>query len=186
LVSEVFVSSDDAAILSKASELGAVPIPRPDKYATDIASSEEALIHALEYIETMWDGCVDILAFLQCTSPLLTSEELSAVIASVARGSAECAFTVCENHRFLWRPHPIDGFSGINHDERRSRQLRQTITHQDYIETGGAYVMNAQLFKEHKSRFFGKIMGVPVKGPQWEIDDMLDLRIVEAILTHRD
>ncbi len=50
-VNAVYVTSDDEAILKVATEYGATPIKRPDKLSTDTATSEVALLHALDYIE---------------------------------------------------------------------------------------------------------------------------------------
>ena len=49
-VEAVYVSSDSEAILDVAATYGARLIRRPDKFATDTATSESALLHALDVI----------------------------------------------------------------------------------------------------------------------------------------
>ena len=49
-ITDVYVSTDDAAIAEVARKFGAKVIDRPAELASDSASSESALLHALEDI----------------------------------------------------------------------------------------------------------------------------------------
>lgn len=68
-VQQVFVSTEDAEIAVVAQQYGADVIWRPADLATDTASSESVLLHALDEIERKWAKQVDVLVFIQCTSP---------------------------------------------------------------------------------------------------------------------
>src|SRR5260370_22112711 len=69
-VDNVYVSSDNDEILEVAKREGAVPIRRPAEFATDTATSESALAHALDDIETGRRKPISRDVFLPTTSPL--------------------------------------------------------------------------------------------------------------------
>ncbi len=67
-VNEVFVTSNDEEILKLSHEAGASVIRRPDALSNSTASSESALLHALEYLQEQGKALPDYLVFLHCTS----------------------------------------------------------------------------------------------------------------------
>lgn len=152
-IDRVLVSTDDEEIAAVAREWGAGIVARPAEIAGDTASSESALLHALETLDG--DGIdVGVLAFLQATSPFIDSEALGRAIDSVRRGEADSVFAAIETYGFLWRAH--DGSAtGINHDAafRPRRQDREP----HFLETGAFYVMDAAGFRSAGHRFFGRI-----------------------------
>ncbi|WP_144096989.1 acylneuraminate cytidylyltransferase [Croceicoccus sediminis] len=180
-VDEVFVSTDDGHIRETALAWGARVVDRPAEISGDGASSESAVLHALDKIEK--DGTpVDIVVFLQCTSPFTSPADIDAVVAALADGS-DCAFSVKEDHGFLWR---IDGDGagvGINHDESAPRQRRQDLEPQ-FRETGAIYAMNVAAFRKRGVRFCGRAVPVALTTPSLEIDDPSDWHVAEA-MAHR-
>ena len=56
LINGVFVSTDASEIAAVAKRYGAEAIARPPELSTDIADSESALIHALDFIESNRSG----------------------------------------------------------------------------------------------------------------------------------
>ena len=73
---------------------------------------------------------------------------------------------------------------GINHD-KRFRPRRQDRDSQ-YVENGAVYVMNVRGFLKEKHRFFGKtVISVMPQERSFEIDELIDLHIVEAMLKMR-
>ncbi|MET0862523.1 MAG: acylneuraminate cytidylyltransferase [Microbacterium sp.] len=152
-IDRVLISTDDEEIAAVAREWGAGIVARPAEIAGDTASSESALLHALETLDG--DGIdVGVLAFLQATSPFIDSAALGRAIDSVRRGEADSVFAAIETYGFLWRAH--DGSAtGINHDAafRPRRQDREP----HFLETGAFYVMDAAGFRSAGHRFFGRI-----------------------------
>ena len=148
LVGPVVVSTDDAEIAEVSRVAGAKVIMRPAAISTDIASSETALIHALESL----DELPELTVFLQCTSPLTQSEDIDNCIRKLSEAHADSAFTATESHRFLWKNK--ENATGVNHSgaERRRRQDLET----EYCENGAVYVMRTTGFLQHRHRFFGK------------------------------
>ena len=177
-VDEVIVSSDDAEILAVAEAYGATALQRPAAIATDEATSESALLHALESIEARGEP-VAILVFLQCTSPFTEAAHVDALIAAV-RGGAAAALTVSPNHYFLWRE-GADGLGhGVNHDDTKQRLRRQDLP-PEYRENGAGYAMNASAFKAARVRFCGPTALVKTDLPAIEIDDPSDLIVINAM-----
>jgi N-acylneuraminate cytidylyltransferase len=62
---------------------------RPPELASDTATSESALLHALERLD---DVDPSVLVFLQCTSPFTSADDISAVVEPVLAGRADCSF----------------------------------------------------------------------------------------------
>lgn len=180
LVDRVFVSTDDPLIAQTARRWGAEVVDRPAELSGDLATSEAALLHALDAIATAGER-PELLTFLQCTSPLTAAQDIDGTIDALLREQADSALAVTDFHYFLWRPDATHGASGINHDKavRPMRQQREA----QYLETGAVYVMRVDGFRAHKHRFFGKTaMHELPRERVWEIDDPVDLQVVEALL----
>ncbi|MDF7807327.1 acylneuraminate cytidylyltransferase [Pontiellaceae bacterium B12219] len=173
-VDRVIVSTDNAEIAEIARSAGAIVVMRPDDISSDIASSEDALIHTLKSL----DSQPELTVFLQCTSPLTQSDDIDRCIKKLIDTNADSAFTATESHRFLWK-NP-DAATGVNHDgaERKRRQDLE----KEYAENGAVYVMKTEGFLQSRHRFFGKtvISEMPLTRT-WEIDSHEDLHVAEAL-----
>ena len=121
-VGRVVVSTDDDTIAEASQAEGANVIRRPASIAGDTASSESALLHALDILEEQ--GPLEAnLVFLQCTSPFTTGAQIDAVLATLNEGDCNSSFAVTPWHGFLWR---ADG-RGVNHNPELPRQRRQDL-----------------------------------------------------------
>ncbi|WP_344098237.1 cytidylyltransferase domain-containing protein, partial [Streptomyces stramineus] len=109
LVTDVVVSTDDPAIAATARGAGAVVVHRPPAIAGDTATSEAAVLHALDAFEAMSGTPVGTVLLVQCTSPFLTGGDIDAVAAAVAEDGADSALTVAPFHGFVWRAGEPDG-----------------------------------------------------------------------------
>ncbi|MFI8938237.1 cytidylyltransferase domain-containing protein [Streptomyces syringium] len=109
LVTDVVVSTDDAAIAATARGAGAVVVQRPAVIAGDTATSEAAVLHAMDAYEAMHGTRVGTVLLVQCTSPFLTGEDIDGVAAAVVEQGADSALTVAPFHGFVWREG--DGFT---------------------------------------------------------------------------
>ncbi|MER5194933.1 N-acylneuraminate cytidylyltransferase [Streptomyces sp. NPDC002755] len=208
LVTDVVVSTDDHAIAAAAREAGAEVVLRPAAIAGDTATSEAAVLHALDAHEALHGSPVDAVLLVQCTSPFLVRDDIDGVAAAVVEQGADTAVTVAPFHGFVWRdgdgdgagagdgagdgagagagagdgdggPGPAGGF-GVNHDKtfRPRRQDRP----QDLLETGAAYAMETGGFRAHGHRFFGRTELVRTDPARvLEIDDPHDLSRARAL-----
>ncbi|MFH9416574.1 cytidylyltransferase domain-containing protein [Streptomyces rochei] len=185
LVTDVVVSTDDQAIAAAAREAGAEVVLRPAAIAGDTATSEAAVLHAMDSHEALHGAPVDVVLLVQCTSPFIVREDIDGVAAAVAENGADTAVTVAPFHGFVWRDGadedgPEAGGYGVNHD--KSHRPRRQDRPQDLLETGAAYAMAAAGFREHRHRFFGRTELVRTDPARvLEIDDPHDLARARAL-----
>ena len=183
-VDRVVVSTDDAEIAQVARRYGAEVITRPDDISGDAASSESALLHALEHYETTEGYRPELTVFLQCTSPLTAPEDIDGTVDALRRDRADCALAATDFHYFLWRRDETADALGINHD-RRVRLLRQDREPQ-YLETGAVYVMRTEGFRRARHRFFGRTAVYEMPAERClEIDEPVDFEVAEVLQRHR-
>jgi N-acylneuraminate cytidylyltransferase len=184
LIENVFVTTDDAEIAEISKLYGAQVIQRPLEISGDTASSESALLHALDYLEKVKSYRPEILVFLQCTSPLTLPEDIDHTIKVLLSEKADSALTVSRTYSFLWGKNEHGESIAINHNKMK-RLLRQQREPQ-YVETGAVYVMQVAGFLEEKHRFFGKtVMHVVPQERSLEIDDPVDFEIIESMMKAR-
>ncbi|GAA1692144.1 hypothetical protein GCM10009792_10080 [Microcella alkalica] len=180
-VDRVAVSTDDPAIAREAEASGAVVVLRPAALATDESASEEALLHALAVV----GDDVEVLVFLQATSPFIDPTDVDAAVARVRAGEADVVFAAIATPVFLWGPSAADGagaaqgWAGVNHDA--SRRLRRQELPSQVAETGAFYVMDAQRFRAAGHRFFGRIEpAIVAERMALEIDTEEQLLLADA------
>lgn len=185
-VTGVVVSTDDPAIAEVARAAGAEVVLRPVAIAGDTATSEAAVLHAMDAHEAMSGAPADVVLLVQCTSPFLTGEDVDGVVAAVTEGGADTAHTVAAFHGFVWRDGEdgdggaAGGATGVNHD-KATRPRRQDRP-QDLLETGAAYAMRAAGFRAAGHRFFGRTALVRTDPARvLEIDDPADLDRARAL-----
>ncbi|MGW2449550.1 cytidylyltransferase domain-containing protein, partial [Streptomyces sp. NPDC001675] len=211
LVTDVVVSTDDPAIAAEARQAGAEVVLRPAAIAGDTATSEAAVLHAMDAHEALHGAPVDVVLLVQCTSPFLVREDVDAVAAAVVENGADTAVTVAAFHGFVWRdaaddpvtagpgPGTAVGASlsavdtttvpgtrtaggGYGVNHDKSFRPRRQDRPQDLLETGAAYAMDAAGFREHGHRFFGHTELVRTDPARvLEIDDPHDLARARAL-----
>lgn len=208
LVTDVVVSTDDPGIAAAARGAGADVIQRPTAIAGDTATSEAAVLHAMDAHEAGHDGpgSTQLVLLVQCTSPFITREDIDGVVGAILDGGADTALTVAPFHGFVWRDADeageadagsataapaadgargavaggASGGFGVNHD--KSFRPRRQDRPQDLLETGAAYGMRADGFRVHKHRFFGHTALVLTDAARvLEIDDPHDLERARAL-----
>jgi N-acylneuraminate cytidylyltransferase len=184
LVDRVLVSTDDDEIAAVSEQYGAEIIWRPTDISGDTASSELALLHAIDSLQETEGYRPALVVFLQCTSPLTLPEDIDGTVQSLVEENADSALAVTPFHFFLWRRDKSGDAVGINHD-KEVRPLRQERK-QQFLETGAVYVMRTQGFKRAKHRFFGKTaMYVMPSERCLEIDEPVHFTIAEVLLSER-
>ena len=181
-IETVYVSTDDDAVASVAEDHGASVVRRPPDLATDTASSESALLHALDAIEAQGAAVPEAVVMPQCTSPLRAEGDIDNAIRTFEDDGADSLFSACPNQRFLWR-RGAGGAVPVNYDYRnrpRSQDFGQ------FQENGSIYVTRTALLRETGNRLGGRI-SIYEMAPwsAFEIDDENDFALVEWILEHR-
>ncbi|WP_328689547.1 acylneuraminate cytidylyltransferase [Streptomyces caniferus] len=211
LVTDVVVSTDDAGIAAAARGAGAVVVRRPGDIAGDTATSEAAVLHAMDAYEAEHGARVDAVLLVQCTSPFIVREDIDGVAAAVVEGGADSALTAAPFHGFVWRdaaddadvstapaerpagaavpagptataPAPVTTAGGYGVNHDKSFRPRRQDRPQDLLETGAAYAMDAAGFRAAGHRFFGRTELVRTDPARvLEIDDPHDLARARAL-----
>ncbi len=181
-IDRIVVSTDDAKIAAVAQTYNAEIIWRPAEISGDFASSEDALLHTLDYLAHSEQYVPMLTIFLQCTSPLTLAEDIDGTVEALLHTEADSALAVTPFHYFLWEHCEANGEAiGINHD-KQIRLLRQQREPQ-YLETGAVYVMRTDGFRQAKQRFFCKTaMYVMPNERCHEIDEPVDLEVAEVLM----
>ncbi|MDR1187989.1 MAG: acylneuraminate cytidylyltransferase, partial [Bifidobacteriaceae bacterium] len=196
-IARIVVTTDSADIVAAAQEAGAETVIRPAHLATGSATSEAALLHALDVLETTGPPLPGVLVFAQATSPFVDPAAVRAAIGKVATGGADSVFSAARSHTFTWtRTEPGQDNSGagpaaeatvqatelkpLGHPADR-RPRRQDLAPR-YAETGAFYVMDTAGFRQAGFRFFGRL-DVQEVAPETaiEIDAPADLVTARAL-----
>ncbi|MFI0447835.1 cytidylyltransferase domain-containing protein [Actinomadura sp. 6N118] len=176
LIDAVVVSTDDAEIAAEARGAGARVVDRPGEISGDTASSESALLHALDQIEES----PEVTVMVQCTSPFIDPADLDAAVGRVLDGAADSVFAAMESHEFQWRVVDDRGVTAVGHDATQRPRRQDRPVH--YRETGAFYVMRTAELRVLKHRFFGHIAAQPVRPEHAiEVDTATDLALARAV-----
>tara|TARA_B100000427_G_scaffold327197_1_gene337412 strand:+ start:1667 stop:2830 length:1164 start_codon:yes stop_codon:yes gene_type:complete len=173
-VENIFVSSDSEEYLKLAESLHSKTILRPEYLSSDEASSEDGILHAIDYISQNDMHLNDYIIFLQCTSPLTTPKDIDLAFSKFLEEKYDSLFSAVNHHGFIWSKSSV---KGINHSEKKLRERRQD-REEELLENGSFYIFKKSKFIESKNRFFGKIgFFVQDKIKSFDIDDKFDLEI---------
>ena len=167
LVDETWVSSDSDEILETSKNLGSNTIKRPRELSEDTSTSESVLIHFAKKTE------FDILVFIQCTVPLIKSEDINKGIEKMK--NFDSVVSVTETSQMFW-----DSNGPLYNINNR---LRRQNSHKRYLETGSIFITTKKNLIKSNNRLSGKIgfLEIP-KHRSFDIDDYDDLKIIKAII----
>jgi len=178
-VDHVFVSTDDEEIERTALNTGAKVIKRPLALASDTATSEAALIHALFEIKKDFTEKISQVVFLQATSPLRLKDDIDNALETAITNDSDSLFSGAElGDFFVWEKGPGNEPQSLNYNYR-SRKRRQDAD-RTYVENGSIYIFKPELLSGLNNRLGGKISIYPMKFWQsFEIDDHESLELCE-------
>lgn len=187
-VDEIFVSTDSREIAKVAEQYNVkVPDLRPKELSSDTASSMDVILHTIDTLEKQ-NKSFDIVIMVEPTSPLREPKDIdSSIEMLVNTQDAESVVGICEvegahpdflvelNNNFL--------VPYVNKDFTVKR--RQDIMPMFFFE-GTVYTSYVKSIKTRKNFYHEKTLGYVV--PKWksyEVDDISDFVIIEAILKAR-
>jgi len=184
LVDRTLVSTDDPEIAAVAAKYGAEVVERPAELSGDTASSELALLHALDWLSGRYGADPDLMVFLQATSPLRRPNDIDGAIEALRANDGDSLLSVSPTPGFLWQvengiPTPMT----FTLDNRpRSQELQNRYV----IENGSIYVFRTSLLRAGKNRLGGKI--VPYFQPAIcavDMDHPEDVAITDILMRSR-
>lgn len=116
----VFVSTDSEEIASISREYGAeVPFLRPAELASDTATTNDVVIHLVDWYEAENSTKVSTITILQPTSPLRNVTHINEAFAEMKAKNAKAIISVCELE------HPIQFCNQLDSDKSMAGFIKQ-------------------------------------------------------------
>ncbi len=184
-IERVFVTTDDQTIAEVASEFGAEVIVRPPELSGDKATSESAIIHAAGVIERDHHIPIDIIVFLQATSPLRKPQDIDRAVELFLREGADSLISVTRaDDLTLWESKGGE-WKSVNFDYR-NRGMRQDRPTQ-FIENGSIYIFNPETLMVFGNRIGEKLSAYEMDFWQtWEIDTLEEIDLIEYYMNKKN
>jgi CMP-N,N'-diacetyllegionaminic acid synthase len=179
-VDRLILSSEDDDIIAVAEKFGCeVPFRRPREFATDAATIDPVLIHALDHL----DEAFDYLVLLQPTSPLRTAADIDGAIKVCAERGAPACVGMCETAKpveWMYRVGANAGLEPILGEIVTSRRQELPKT---YVINGAVYVARVDWYREHRG-FLDPATLAWCMPPERsiDIDSELDLIVARALV----
>ena len=181
LIDRILISTDDTQISKFVKTYDVGVVKRPKSISGDHSSSESAIIHVIKRLKNNFLSD-DLIIFLQCTSPLITHEDIDKGITFLKRNNLDSTFACTFFKGFLWKEENKK-MIGINHNEKK-RLMRQNIQKQ-FLETGSIYIMKTKIFLREKYRFCGNCRPFFIdKIKNLDIDHNEDIAAAEYFLKY--
>jgi N-acylneuraminate cytidylyltransferase len=176
---DVYVSTDDEEIAEVATKYGAKVIDRPDDISGDKSTSESAILHAVDKIESIGKE-IQYVVFLQATSPLRESSDIDNAVQKIIDERADSLFSgVNIGDFYIWEKSG-DNLESINYDYK-NRKRRQDHNEQ-FGENGSIYIFTPEVLRKYNNRFGEKITISQMDfWKTFEVDDGDDLDFCSMI-----
>ncbi len=186
-IDEYIISTDSIKIKKIALKFGAkVPFMRPKKYSTDKATSVDALVHAVKWVELNNKTKYDYIIELMCTNPLKKVEDIDKIIRKIVNTNADSVIAIhkLEDH------HPIRIKKIVNDKivdfilKEIPETRRQDLKPVAFIRSGSIYALKRKHLMIEKLRY-GSNNSRPYILPEnraINIDTIADLYAAEKII----
>lgn len=184
-IDRVIVSTDDAEIADVSRQVGAeVPFVRPSPLSSDLARQEDAVLHAMDWVEK-GSGPLGIIMMLAPTNPIRGATEIDRVVSeflACPRAKAMMTVVPCEHSPLQANTLPPDGsMAGFLSDEVHLKN-RQELP-QFFRICGSVCIAYWDHFRRHES-FVTDDTFASITTPEsgWDIDSELDFVLAETVL----
>lgn len=179
----ICVSTDDQKIINTVENYGLkVPFVRPAEFATDTATTNDVLLHALDFYDKQGKHFSKLL-LLQPTSPLREVCEVKEAI-ELYRDELDMVVSVTKSHApaILCNDNEQGFLELVYNKNAAGRQSLPTF----YEFNGAIYVINTKSLREKGlSRFTKRLKYVMPKESSVDIDDIWDFMLIESIIKGR-
>lgn len=178
---DVFVSTDSEKIAEVARRFGAGVIKRPADISHDTASTESALIHALEVIKKDKFWIPEAVLTLPPTSPLRSSETIRNFVSYYGAVSEryDAMISLNETYGDYWIKNSKNNFERLLPDAPRRRQDRRPV----YLENSAIYITKTEALLKTNSILGRNCTGFVIDSIEAiDINEPLDLLWAEFVL----
>ena len=174
---DICITTDDEEIINVVERYGLeVPFKRPNYLATDTATTNDVLLHAIDFYESLGKH-YDTIVLLQPTSPRRTIMQVKEAI-SLYDGDIDMIVSVKESHAAaVLCEEDEEGYIKLCFNKKtKRRQDMQTF----YEYNGSIYIINIKRLKELSMSGLSRIKKY-VMPPEYsiDIDNKLDWSLVE-------
>lgn len=179
---DIAVSTNSKAIMDVAEKYKGVHlIQRPDNISGDKTKTEDALIHAIKYMEEKTNKKYDAVITLQVTSPLRKNQTLIDFVHTYEQNfpKYDAQLSLNENRADFWVEETDKQFVRLFPDAPRRRQERKPL----YVENSAYYITDVKAL-----RMSGSVLGTKVNGyiiaetEAVDINEPIDIVIAESLL----
>jgi N-acylneuraminate cytidylyltransferase len=163
VIGKIYVSTDSEQYSTIARNAGALPINRPQKLTTDIATPEDAIAHALDYMRALGEN-PSIVAVLQATTPLTKAETISRAVSAV-QGDFDTSVSIFLADKKPWwalkmqEDGSLEPFMRLAKDSPYNAQIPPPV----YYPTGGVYAFKTEFFRRTHMITGGRTCGILVE-----------------------
>lgn len=183
---DVVVSTDDDNIKRVAQKYDYVHvISRPAELSGDKASTESALIHAIDFMEKRYDKVYDAVITMQVTSPLRKKETFKRALSEYESNYPvyDALLSLNEDSTDFWYEVEQGIFERLFKNAPRRRQERKPL----YKENSAYYITDIASLKKTNSVLGEKPNGFIISDIEAiDINEPVDLIIAETFLKERD
>ncbi len=179
----IVLSSDDSEILKIGEDYKIQTIKRPQKLASDIASSVDVVKHVIKNLESY-----EYIVLLQPTSPLRDNSHIDEAIELLENKNADAIISVCEmDHSPLWSNTLNENLSMQDFLNKDVLQKRSQDLDKYYRLNGAIYICKTKKFIEESSFFLKKNIYAYVMDVQnsVDIDKRIDLESARLYMTNK-
>ncbi|RDV16126.1 acylneuraminate cytidylyltransferase family protein [Pontibacter diazotrophicus] len=181
----ICVSTDDEAIAAVVRDAG-IPVPfmRPQELATDTATTEQVLIHAIQFYESQGVN-YDYVVILQPTSPLRTGQHIQEALNTITPDT-EMIVSVKETDANPYYVLVEEDEEGILRKSKEGHFTRRQDCPKVYELNGAIYIINVDKLKQKGLTQLNRQKYVMDKMASIDIDDELDFSLVELVISKEE
>lgn len=183
---DIIVSTEDEKIKKTVEDIGLkVPFLRPLELATDTSGTQEVLIHALDFMQSLGNKYNTIL-LLQPTSPFRKANHIKEAIEIYKQNQAEMVVSVKETKANPYYVLKEENSEGYLENSKKGNYTRRQDCPKVWELNGAIYVINARSIKKSALSDLKKVRKyVMDEYSSHDIDTMLDWSIAETILSKK-
>lgn len=178
---DICVSTDDLDIVKVVEEYNLrVPFIRPPELATDSATSEQVLTHAIQFYESKGVR-YDYVVLLQPTSPLRSGKHIKEALQLLDKDT-EMIAAVKETDVNPYYVLFEEDADGLLYKTKEGNFIRRQDCPKVYELNGSIYIINVELTKRKHLSMFAIKKYLMDKKYSFDIDDKIDFVVVESII----
>lgn len=182
----ICLSTDSSEIIETASDNNyKAPFKRPNNLSTDTASTNDVILHAINYYESLGRS-FDLLVLLQPTTPFRKKEDLKNLLNQWDK-NFDLLVSVKESHDSPYFNLFEENSKNFLEKSKESKSTRRQDAPKVYAFNGSLYLYNIESLKCKSVSEFKKIKKYVMKDPLYsiDIDNHFDWLVAETVINNK-